>query len=188
MRHRTLSLLLAPALLALAAGCASPPKVYVQQDPRADFGAYRTYGFVEELGTDGAGYGSLLSQFLKEAAARELEARGYRPSAEPDLLVNFFVRTKEKISTTTTPTGYYGYRGYDPWWGAGHETTVTQFTEGTLNVDLVDRARGQLVWEGVLVGRVREEHREKLRETVDRAIAELFGRYPYVAGSGAPAE
>ena len=135
MRH--LTTLLLPLLLALVAGCSST-KVFSNVDPNADFGSYSTYGFHETLGTDSQPYQDIATQFMKDAVARELEARGYSRSKEPDLLVNFHISTEEKLQTTTTPTGYYGYRGYGGYgtWGgyAGYETTVSQYTQGTVQV------------------------------------------------------
>jgi hypothetical protein len=169
---------------ALAAGCASGPKLYSNQDPAANFSAYRTYNFAPVLGTDRQGYSSLLSQYLKAATAREMEVRGYQKSDNPDLLVNFYVNTKEKIRSQSTPTtgGYYGYRsGYYGAWG-GYETTVTQYTEGTLTIDLVDASRDQLVWEGTAVGRVSEDVKENLQPRVDQVVTQIFGQFVQSAG------
>lgn len=174
----------------LFAGCASGPSIFVNADPTANFATYHTYNFEDPLGTDNSGYSSLLSQFLRTATARELEARGYTRSDKPDLLVNFNVKTKDKIQTTTTPSGpsyggYYGYRaGYYGVW-SGYDTQVTQYTEGTLTVDIVDAARKQLVWDGTAVGRVRDEARRNLESAVDRVITEIFTKYPY-RGTPAP--
>lgn len=179
------------ALLMLAAimlaGCSSGPKIYTNQDPDADFSRYQTYGF-KQLDTDKYRYSSLLSQYMKAAARRELEARGYAESGNPDLLVNFHVQTQEKIKTTQTPTtsmgGYYGYRGYGGWGGyTSYETRVTQYTEGTVNVDLIDSKRSQLVWEAALVGRVTDKTRKNLEATVNAVMTEVFQNYPYIAGS-----
>ena len=167
----------------LFTGCASGPSIFVNTDPSASFATYRTYNFVTPLGTDKSGYSSLLSQYLRTATARELEARGYTRSDTPDLLVNFNVKTKDKIQTTTTPSGpsyggYYGYRsGYYGVWNS-YDTQVTQYTEGTLTVDVVDAARKQLVWDGTAVGRVREKDRQNLGPAIDRVIAEIFAKYP----------
>lgn len=188
MRARsTLPVPPALAALVLAAGCSSP-KLVTNLDPGTDTSAYRTYGFVSELGTDGQEYSSLLSQFLKDATTRELEARGFEPSASPDLLVNFYVQTKEKIYSTPSPSLYYGYRSSGPWsygGGFGYDT-VSQYTEGTLNVDFVDRGQRRVVWEAALIGRVTDDDREHLKETVDRAIAEVFEEFPFTPGGGAP--
>lgn len=168
----------------LLSGCASGPSIYVNTDPEATFASYRTYNFVAPLGTDGPGYSSVLSQYLRMATSRELEARGYQRSDSPDLLVNFNVQTREKIQTTSSGPrygGYYGYRaGYYGVWG-GYETEVRQYTEGTLNIDIVDAARKQLAWEGAAVGRVREKDRENLQPVIDDVVMQILAKYPYRA-------
>jgi hypothetical protein len=180
LRRRGLAGLL---LAALVAGCASGPSIYVNADPAANFAGYRTYNFMNPLGTDRPGYSSVLSEYLRTAASRELEARGYTKSDNPDLLVNFNVQTKEKIQSSTMPAGpayggYYGYRsGYYGVWG-GYETTVTQYTEGTLTVDVVDAARKQLAWDGTAVGRVREEARKNLQPAIDKVMTQIFAKFP----------
>jgi hypothetical protein len=167
----------------ILAGCSSGPSIYVNADPAADFSTYRTYNFMNPLGTDRPGYSSVLSQYLRTAASRELEARGYQKSDSPDLLVNFNVQTKEKIQSSTMPSGpayggYYGYRsGYYGTWG-GYETQVTQYTEGTLTVDVIDAARKQLAWDGTAVGRVHEEARKNLQPAVDAVMTQIFEKFP----------
>ena len=175
-----------PGVLALLllAGCASGPSIFVNADLAANFATFHTYNFETPLGTDRSGYSSLLSQYLRTATAREMEARGYVRSDTPDLLINFNEQTKDKIQTTTTPSGpsyggYYGYRsGYYGVWN-GYDTQVTQYTEGTLTVDVVDAARKQLVWDGTAVGRVREEARKNPQPAIDKVITEIFAKYPY---------
>lgn len=180
-------------LMAVLAGCASKPKIFINQNPSADFGQYRTFGFQDQLGTDGDQYASLASGYLIAATVREMTARGYTESADPDLIVNFNIKGEEKIRTTQTPTtsgGYYGYRGYGAYGGyggyGGSETRVTQYTEGTVNLDLVDASKQQLVWEGVIVGKVTDEVRENLQQVCDEVVTELLSSYPYVAGNSTP--
>jgi hypothetical protein len=173
------------ACAGMLGGCASGPKIFTQQDPAADFATYRSYGFKPALGTDEQGYSSILSQLLKSAVSREMETRGYVQKEQPDLLINFHVSTREKVQATTSPAagGYYGYRRgyYGVWGGYPMETNVTQYTEGTLNIDLVDARRNQLVWEGVAVGRIREEARRNLEPSVNEAVAKIFMEYPHRA-------
>jgi hypothetical protein len=179
------TLLLAAAALLLAA-CASTPRIQVDADPAAEFNRYRTFAFVSPLGTDRGEYGTLLSQRLKAAAQRELESRGYRlVEADPDLLVNFNVAVADRVETTPGPAfgmGYYGYRGgfYSPWAGWG-SNEVRSYREGTLNVDLVDAARKQLVWEGLAVGRLSRQTTRDPQAAADAAIGEIFARFPYRA-------
>jgi hypothetical protein len=190
IRSRIKSLELAAlGAIVLLAGCSSGPKIYTNQDPAANFGDYKTFGFQAKLGTDGDQYASLASQYLKAATVREMTARGYKESSNPDISVNFSLVTEEKIRTTQTPTtgGYYGYRGYGAWGGyAGYETRVTQYTEGTVNLDIIDVKKQQLVWEGVVVGKVTDEVRENLQAVCDEVVTEILSNYPYVAGNPTP--
>lgn len=164
----------------LFSACASGPKIYANADSSVDFSQYRTYGFFPELATDKPGYTSLESQYLKSAVNREMTQRGLSLAANPDLLVNFNIASKEKIITRTSPTwgGYYGYRG--PYYGAwgGYETRIDQYTEGTLNVDVVDAASKTLVWEGAAVGRVNEDALNHLEEALHTSVHEIFKRFP----------
>jgi hypothetical protein len=57
-------------------------------------------------------------------------------------------------------------------------TEVVQRTEGTLGVDLVDRARNQLVWEGAATARVTDQMRQNRDQVLDSAIADIFAKFP----------
>lgn len=100
----------------------------------------------------------MLTAQIKRAIQPQLEARGYRyDQKNPDLLINFNAKVESKVVVTQTPIPpYYDYRGmlYSRWGSYGYETTVDQCKEGTLNIDIIDAARKQLIWEGVAIGRV----------------------------------
>jgi hypothetical protein len=187
MRTPSIALLAAATATLLLGGCATGPTIRADEDPGANFALYNTYGFIPELEGEDFGYQSLLTQYLKNAISQEMEARGYRPAAEPDLLINFYVNTKEKIRSTTTPVsgGYYGYRrGYYGGWG-GYETQVTQYTEGTLSIDIVDGARRQLVWEGNAVGRIKQSTLDDVEGAVNRVVPLIFQEFRHTAGTSA---
>ena len=124
-----------------------------------------------------------------------MEKRGYVKADDPDILVNFNGILQEKTSVRSVPAsppmgGYYGYRGgyYDPWrgYGYGTETHVSQYTEGTFNIDIVDNARDQLVWEAVGKGRVSQKDLDNLRENVMKGVPKYFAQYPFEAGNPNP--
>ncbi|MCU0761338.1 MAG: DUF4136 domain-containing protein [Steroidobacteraceae bacterium] len=193
---------LATALLLLA-GCAAPgPTVRAEYDRSADFRRYQTFGFFAPLGTDKEGYQTAVSTYLKAATRRELEARGYRyDEAAPQLLVNFGAKLNDKLRVSEVPVptmglgvglgpGYYGYRAglYGAWpLYPATETRVDQYKEGTLNVDLVDAGRKQLVWEGVAVGRVTQKTLENLQPALDSVVASVFAKFPVPAAAAATA-
>lgn len=187
--HRSLRTLLLVVAGWLLSSCASSPvSTTADYDRSADFSAYRTFGFFDPLGTDSAGYESLVTQTLKSAVQREMETRGYRYSdAQPDLLINFNARLAQQTRISQTPAPppmYYGYRRgyYGSWGGYSTETRVDQYVEGTLNIDIVDARRKQLVWEGIAVGRVTKKSQEDRQAAIRAAVAEIFAKYPFKAG------
>lgn len=166
----------------LLTACATTPRTYSNIDRSADFSRYSTFGFFDSLSTDKEQYESMESSFLKVAVSQEMDRRGFRYADDPDLLINFYVNSEEKIRSRSAPTvgAYYGYRGtrYGAWGGYGYETRVDQYTEGTLNVDVVDARTGKLVWEGIIVGRLTEKELHNLEPVIDGAVREVFKLFP----------
>lgn len=169
-------------LALLLAACSTAPTVRSERDAGAVFSAYSTFGFFDPVGTDSAGYETLVTQSLKAATRREMEARGYRyAEAGADLLVNFNAqladRTEVQPRAMPVPNPeYYGYRSYITWPDYG--VVVDRYQEGTLNIDVVDARRKRLIWEGVAIGRVTEKVQRHRAEAIDKAVAEIFKAYP----------
>jgi len=184
--------------VASLAGCASGAKVIADYDHGNDFGAYKTWDFIKDAGPDYDGYESLFSQYMMEAIELEMDKRGYTRSTNPDVFLNFNAYVQDKTKVTQSPSmgppmgGYYGYRGgyYGAWGGYGYgtETRVSQYTEGTFNIDIIDAKKTQLVWEAVVVGKIQDKHRENLRQVVMEGVPKFFALYPFVAGSSVPVE
>jgi hypothetical protein len=194
------NIIFAAVLIALVTACAIEPRIHSLHDPEANFARFSTYNFAPEARADDEQYTSLLTKNLKYAISQEMENRGYRRSDEPDLLVNFKVRTREKIDVHETPVmrpspfytpypypHYYSYRFglYNPWPYYAYQTRVVQYTEGTLSIDLIDAPAKQLVWEGAAIGRVRED-RENMPEYIKEVVASIFKKYPFRAGQSEP--
>ena len=181
-------LLLALAFGALG-GCATPPRVEVRQYEMTDFSRFQTFGFLEPLGTDRQGYQTIVSQTLRQAATREMLARGlrYDPQA-PQLLINFGadLNDRMRVNTATRPTSPgmhrspFNHRGgfYSPWPMYTQTTTVTQYQEGAIRIDLVDAERRQLVWESVVSSRVTNSVRNDVAAALDEAVTLAFARLP----------
>ena len=183
----------AGATLLLAAGCASGPDVRGDFDPAADFGRFRTFGFVEQAGTDTGDARSITTTLLQNAAAREMEARGYERSDTPDLVINFHGRLEERVDIQSRPAPSmgptWGYRGWagSPWggWG-GTEVTTRRYNVGTLVMDLVDLERRQMVFQGTLQTNVSNEMLRNREQSINTLVTELFAKFPFVAGQSAP--
>ena len=179
----------------LLQACTSGPKVYGNDNPDASFDTYKTYSYQTYLATDKeAGVRSILSSYLIKAVDRELQGRGYQKvTGEGDLEIQFNVNTQEKITSRSTGTsvsgGYYGYRGRGGYgtsvtYGGGNE--ISQYTEGTLTIDLVDNKRDVLAWEGVAIGKITDKARENLAGAVDETVRLVFLKFPYTAPGFVP--
>jgi hypothetical protein len=181
------------AVAVLAGGCASGPDVRADYDKSADFGKYRTYGFVAAAPGDTTQFKSLAQQSMQNAAAREMESRGYTRSETPDLVINFKGKMEEKTDIESTPAPYYGPGwGYGGWYGApfggygGTEVTTRHYKVGTLVMDVVDRDKRQVVFQGGVEGVVTKEMLQNREAAISAAVQHIFSRYPFVAGQSAP--
>lgn len=176
----------------LITACGSTTKIHSDYDHSIDFSQYKTFGYYSPMGIENPNYSSLLGQMFRDAIDAQMLPRGYVKSNNPDILINVSARLEDKtqVRTTTDPMmygGYYGYRGgmYDPWGGYGYGTTthVSQYTEGTVNVDMVDVKQKRMIWEGIAIGRVNEkEKNDELRNDIHTGVAEMFEGYPFRAG------
>ncbi len=171
-------------LAIVAAGCASGPDVRVDADPAVRITDYGSFAFFSPLATDKAGYSTLVTSRLKEAARREMEQRGYRyDETNPDLLLNFQLNIEERTEIRSTPSagvgyGYYGYRSYGVWGGYPQEIQTTNYRQGTLNIDVVDTKRKALVWQSVGEGRIKKESMKNPGPAIDRAVTLLMADFP----------
>ena len=190
---RLLRVIPAMMIIALMAACASSTNIQSDYDRSVDFSQYKTYGYYSPMGIENPNYSSLLAQMFRDAIDAQMLTRGYVKSNNPDLLFNVSARMEDKTRVTTMSNpgmygggGYYGYRGgmYDPWGGYGYGTTtnVSQYTEGTINVDMVDPKMKRMLWEGVAIGKVQDKKNDNLREDIMTGIAEMFEGYPFRAG------
>jgi hypothetical protein len=174
--------------LALAA-CESKPTVRSNYDNAADFGRFHTYNFVSEPGTNREGYSTLLTQQIEAAVSQQMQQRGYTRSDNPDLLVNFSGKLQERQEIRSTPAapafgGYYGYRAgmYGTWAGYPGSVYTVNYKQGTLNVDVVDASRKQMVWEGVGVNEVTRDKMKNPDAAIHQVVDAIFQDYPFRAG------
>jgi hypothetical protein len=177
------------AVILLVGGCATSARIQTMQAPGADLTSYERFAFVDPLGTDRAGYASLISRQLIFSTRRELEELGLsftEDAAQADLLVNFHAHLDERIRTREVPDPYMGptfwdyrYGFYTPW--PAYSTTRTeidQVTEGTLVVDLIDARQNQMVWEGTARNTVTERTRRNAAELIDQTVERMFQNFP----------
>jgi len=177
--------------VSLALGGCAAPKINTrsQTDPSVNLASYHTYNFVAEPGTNRGGYSTPITTYFKTAISRELNARGYKLTEEnPELLINFNTNAREQVDIRSTPSmsygyGYYGYRGglYAAGPIGGSDVETVRYKQGTANIDVVDAAKKQLVWEGVAEGKITDTMMKNPQATIDTVITDMFLNYPVKA-------
>jgi hypothetical protein len=176
-----LRMLAAGALAVFLNGCASGPTIVADTNPGTDFSAFKTYNFIQPLGTDrDGGARTPLSSRLVSSVNRELISRGMSLADEPDLLVDFSISAEDRIDVRTTPSHSvrrtHWNRGFSSW--PAYSTTVRQYTEGTLVIDLIDPAENRLLAEGAAQNRISDTQftQQQLDEIVSKIMNEVFRR------------
>ena len=175
-------LTIASALVLILTGCASGPTITVNSAPGTDLSSFQTFNFIQPLGTDRSnGARTPMSTMLMNSVSRELTSRGLRQSDSPDLLVDFFVTTENRIDVRTTSTGmhsvhrsHWNQRCCSTW--PTYQTTVRQYTEGTLLIDLIDPGRNAMVAEGAAQSRIRsnEVTQQQMDDVVGQIMADMM--------------
>lgn len=175
----------------LLSACASAPKIDVLRAPGLDFADYSHFSFVDPLGTDRAGYASLISQQLVFSIRRELELKGFvfvEDAAEANFLVNAYASLDDRVRTRQVAEPYMGrsywdYRHgmYTVWPGYGYTGTRTEldlYAEGNLTIDLIDAKSNVMIWEGTARDEVKGSTKRDVASAVDDAVVRIFKRFP----------
>ena len=168
------------AVMLLLGGCASGPTIVTNANPNVDITAFSTYNYMQPLGTDRSnGVRTPLSSMLINSISNEMAARGFKQSDNPEMLINVYLSTEERMDVRQTPTAssFHGYRGsrYSTW--GSYSTTVTQYTQGTLAIDLVDAANNVLAWEGTAQARMSGDVRETTQERSDEVVSLILADF-----------
>ena len=172
------------ALLGVLVSC-SPVKVVVDQDKTVDFTQYKTYSFLGwQKDSD-----QLLNDFdkkrLHDAFISEFSSRGLEyVETDGDMAVSLFIVLNQKTSVTAYTdyygSGGYGYRRYGGGWGYGYSTTTyneSDYTEGTLVLDVFDSSTKDQVWQGVATSTVSEDP-AKREKTIPKKVEALMAKFP----------
>jgi len=133
---------------AILSGCSST-RYSSDWDETADFSRYGTFAWFDHAGAEHQPQrpDPILDGRIRRAIAETLLDKGLEQTSprSADLLVTYFTSVRQEVRMYTTGYGY----GYWGGWGMSY-TQPYVYEEGTMILDLVDRAKGQLVWRGTL--------------------------------------
>ena len=181
---------LAIIVLLLGACGGAPFKTEMDYDHSVTFNNMRTWAWISQnpmiTPDPSASDNPLWENRLMRLVEAEMAAKGFRLVSDPqaaDLVIAFTLGRRDKIKVNSYPSSYqmgYGHRGYGGWGTAyyGTETTVRNYTEGTVAFDIFDGKTHRPVWHGRAFGNVKEsrtqEEKMQLARDVVRAVFDQF--------------
>lgn len=156
-------------------------KVVTDYDSKVNFNQYKTFAFFKP-GIDKADISDLDKKRILRAIESELTAQGFIKSQNPDMLVSIFAKSRERVNVNQINNGYgFGFGwGWNPWMmgGMGNNVNVSQYSEGTLFIDFLDREKKELVWQGIGTGALKIQNREKKEARIKEFVKEIISRFP----------
>ena len=169
-------------LVSLFAACSPSLSVRTGWDPHADFASYRTWTWK----ADGSAEDVALERQSRSVIAEELARHGIEEVADPER-ADLWCVVHARVSSRTRLAGEseWGY-GMGPYGGGwGYDDTVEhEVPVGTMVIDLVDRARKQVVWSARANDVIRADRSDEQREQKLAAVVrQMFAAYPPAPGS-----
>ncbi len=185
--------LVGATLTVFLAACAPTVKVRSDVDPTVNLRDYQTYEFFSQLGVEGDNYSGLLGRHFRDAISAQMDSRNFTQSDSPQLQINVSIGSEDKVRVNTYQDpylygGYYGWGGYGFYgspmgygYGGGTRTTVHQYTEAKVYIDLVDSEQHKVVWQGVATFTLTDKLQENIRQTVYDTVDKIFSKFPVAA-------
>jgi hypothetical protein len=165
------------------ASCAYAQDVHYNYDRGANFGAYKTYKWVEIPG--GSVPDQLVHQDIKRATNEQLRLKGLSEVEDnADLYVGYqvVINLEKSVDLWGTGGGWGGWGGWGPWGGGGLESVHGQTSTvpvGILLIDLYDVGKKQLVWRGDAMKTIDlKKDPAKNYRNLQKVITKLFNNYP----------
>jgi len=159
--------------------------VTTDYDAQVDFSKFKTFAFYKP-GIDKAEISDLDKKRILRAIESEMTAKGFVKSSDPDVLVSIFTKSRERVNVNQNnfgPGWAWGFGwgwGWNPWmWGGRFDNVnVSQYTEGTLFVDFIDKDKKELIWQGVGTGALKNQNRVKKEERIQLFVKEIISNFP----------
>ena len=147
-------------------------------DKKYDFSTVKT--FAMKIGTS---WGNQLSENKVLAdMAEALTEKGWKQlQSESDanvvVVIHGATQQKHTLNTFYSGMGGYGYRGYGGMTMGSGTTTVSEYTVGTLVVDMFDTKTKNLLYRGTASDELNKDPK-KNEKKIDKAAQKLFKDFP----------
>lgn len=174
-------------------GCAASYNVITDYDKTTDFQGYKTWRWYQDQpvakndSSSTRRYTTFLDKRVKNAVEAEMQRRGFTKAAAtetPDMLLayDFTIENQTRVrpdfvSVPSIGIGYwYGYRYAYSYNRLYNTTTVQDYQEGTLILDIVDPSSNELIWRGSAYTTANE--RSLTDEKVQEIVTSILAKFP----------
>ena len=158
--------------------CAGQVKTNTSYDETVNFASYKTFAQTPppSYAANLPGYSEITGRNIQDRISMTLQQKGLEPAGmdEADLQVSFTLGGQERQEAE-----YFTGWG---WYGPG-EFTTENYVEGSLVIQMGDRARKRLVWHGYGVEDVFSG--DVNQEDVMKAVDAVLANYPPAQGTAA---
>lgn len=176
-----LTLILSTVLVVTTAAPCTAQKVYVDYDAYADMDSYTTFAWVDtdmtSLKMDYPEVDSMIKNnieyyLIKGGMTEDLD--------DPDVYVTYHATTKNQTQLMTSTFGYAYGAGWTwgPYWGPRvvSGTMATEFTKGTLIIDIWDARKKEALFRGTVVN-IHGDNPFKAVKQIDKGIDKIVKTY-----------
>jgi len=158
------------SLLVITPVAQARPKVSTDAVPGVNFSAYQTYSWINSPPPSG------VNPVMYERIQADIEAAmaqlGYREAEDGQLSLALTIGAQQKTDI-------------ESWGRFGLQTSVYQYVEGQLSLDVFDSKTKQALWHGQVSDTVHPSKPNQAK--VDAAIAKLMQQFPATAAPAAVA-
>lgn len=164
--------------LTFVAGCTTAPTANSDRNEEYNFKAVKSYFIVGDKDLKNPMISDIDRSRFNDAISKELQLKGLVATDEKsaDILISYFVVTKDKMKVNST--GHSAYYGRSSRGGSafgygygGPNIHAKNYTEGTFVVDVIDTNTKETVWRSTLVKKVKNHDSIEQRK---QAVTELF--------------
>ena len=180
MRARTQALMMGLLVLILGA-CASTPTANMDFDRAFDFSKVRNIAIqpINRTAASTVVISDMQVDRINQALTDELQRRGYQvvqDNAQADMLLTWHLITQERMDVRSYNTS----SRYNCWnCASSSNVRVSQFTQGTFIVDLIDPNALRSVWRSTWESRLRDQpDPERAEENRRAAATAIFAQFP----------
>lgn len=176
--------LISVALVLVISACASTNAIKANHDRNEsiDTSTYKTFAWLSPTkmlsGPENAN--PIMKVRIDDAIEAAFEKKGYTLVSDPesaDFTISYTIGSREKIKVNSYPTTYrtgFGWGGrYYGGVAMGTETTVRQYNEGRLAIDVFDVKTKQPAWHGWATKKITSSDKESPMTTIQAIIDEV---------------